>query len=197
MGPPYDNVATHVCKFGVAVRPGSPGSWQALCALHSTVSAWCVPGAFWGVTSGKTDCQCVMDDHWQNTLYAMKVIQVETAGRCVVSKSCIRWLRVEMLHPDGKAMLNDEVISIGLELFTQYIDADNERKENERAEAKAREDALPQQSSFENAETIVDEKEQTLDSAGHRWYSWCSRPRNMQWLPRSLVLRSESVLSQV
>ena len=86
----------------------------------------------------------------------------------------------------------------------------SESKENERAEAKAREDAL-QQPSFENAETIVDEKEQTIDSAGHRrslkFFAYFETPiwvigswevvlqTSQQWLPRSLVLRS--VLSQV
>jgi len=102
-------------------------------------------------------------------VYAMKVIKVETARKVRGIKELQPMAQLEMLHPDGKAMLNDEEIWIGLELFAEYIDADNKRKENERnerAEAKAREDAL-QRSSFENAEMIVDEKEQTLDSAGH------------------------------
>ena len=105
-----------------------------------------VPGAFWGITSGKNGT--TMDD--QNVVYLMKVINLDTARKLRGIREPQPMDRLEMLHPNGQEMVSDANIWIGLDLFAEYIDADNKRKENARAEAKAGEDAM-KSSSFESA----------------------------------------------
>ena len=122
-----------------------------------------VPGAFWGITSGKNDS--VMDD--QNVIYPMKVLKVDNARKVRGLRDLQSMAQLEMLHPDGKEMVGDEEIWIGIELFAEYVEADDKRKELVRAEAKAREDAQ-QASSFEDAETVVEAKNKPDLAAARR-----------------------------
>jgi hypothetical protein len=75
--------------------------------------------------------------------------------------------QLEVLHLDGKEMVDDEEIWIGLDLFagsTRTTSGKTTRALRRRLEL---EDAL-QSSSFENTEIIVEEKQQALGSAGPR-----------------------------
>ena len=134
-----------------------------------------IPGSFWGLTSSKIDKEMPDGD----VLYPVKVVEVNLGRKVTGIKELQPMVRIEWVLEEHNRLCKKDMW-VGIAYFSEYITADDQRREEEKARLQA-EQPVQESESFADAEFVVrteDDEESSMEDKrrSEKAYSYFGTP---------------------